>query len=386
MNKKAVIIFLTVFIGVYTLLNYYVYSRGYSCIKGIRSHQLIYNIFFGIFFFSFIIGKLLERTHLFRLSRPVSWVSSFWLGALLYFLLIILLIDLIRLADYFFGFLPTTMHSADTETKEQYFIFSVTLVALLLMAGFINARLPVIRNLKMHIDKKAGSLESLHIVAVSDIHLGILFGKHRMTSLARRIKRLNPDIVLFLGDLIDEVPRPVIEMDMGAALRELNVPYGKYAVTGNHEFIGGIQQSSAYIENLGITLLRDKWICINDSFIIAGRDDRDGSRFTGIKRKNLDEILGDANIHLPIILLDHQPFNLEHAEKSGVDLQLSGHTHHGQLWPLNVITNSIFELSWKYLKKGNTHYYVSSGYGTWMPQVRIGNRPEILDITLQFKN
>lgn len=201
-----------------------------------------------------------------------------------------------------------------------------------------------------------------------------------MASLTRRLQKLNPDIILFIDDVIDEVPMPVIEMNMGAPLRELKAPLGKYVVTGNHEFIGGIKKCASYIESLGIRLLRDEIILIGNSFLLAGRDDRDSYRFTGIKRKNLEEIF-DANKDLPVI---HQPFYLAKAEKLGVDLQLSGHTHHGQLWPLNYITKAIFELSWGYMKKGNTHYYVSCGYGTWVPQIRIGNRPEILNITLSF--
>jgi predicted MPP superfamily phosphohydrolase len=87
----------------------------------------------------------------------------------------------------------------------------------------------------------------------------------------------------------------------------------------------------------------------------------------------------------PILLLDHQPFQLHEAEQQGVDLQISGHTHHGQLWPFNFITKKVYELSWGYKKKGNTHVYVSSGVGTWGPPIRLGNRPEIVNVRLSFE-
>jgi uncharacterized protein len=384
MNKKGVIIFLSVFLGVFTLVNYYIYTRGYNCLPDSSVARTVYNSAFGFFFLSFIFGKILERTHIFRLSRPVSWISSFWLGAMLYFFIIILTIDIIRLLDFIFGFLPSFLYCSCSGTKEIIFYSSLCVVLLLLTAGFINARHPAVRKLNIDVKKKVAKHDSIKIVAVSDIHMGILFGRSRTATLAKKIKKLNPDIILFVGDLIDEVPLPVIELDMGAPLRELNPSLGKYAVTGNHEFIGGVKETCGYIETLGIKILRDEWTCIDNSLIIAGRDDKDGFRFTRIKRKNLIEVLSGINKDLPLVLMDHQPFHLAESELSGVDLQLSGHTHHGQLWPLNYITRAIFELSWGYLKKGNTHYYVSCGYGTWVPQVRIGNRPEILDITMNF--
>ncbi|HNW98692.1 MAG TPA: metallophosphoesterase [Bacteroidales bacterium] len=383
MRKKAIAIFFTIFFSVYALLNFYIYERGYSCLSDDKS-KFIFNIIFSVLSLSFPFGKFLERTHMFRVSRPVSWLSSFWIGAILYFLLIILCIDIIRLADYFIGFLPSKLYFSCSNTKGILFFTSVFIVVVLQIAGFINARIPVIRKLNLDINKKAGKYKSLRVVAVSDIHLGILFGRKRTETLADKIKKLNPDMVLFVGDIIDEVPRPVIELDMGAAFRKLDIPLGKYAVTGNHEFIGGIMKSSAYIASIGIRLLRDECIGIENSFYIVGRDDKDSRWQTGKDRKKLEDILAHVNKDLPIILMDHQPLHLEDAEKNGVDFQLSGHTHHGQLWPINYITNAIFELSHGYIKKGNTYYYVSNGYGAWGPQLRIGNRPEILDITLNF--
>ena len=104
---------------------------------------------------------------------------------------------------------------------------------------------------------------------------------------------------------------------------------------------------------------------------------------SGIARKTFDQILDGRDRSRPLIAMDHQPFHLDEAVKAGVDLQLSGHTHHGQLWPFNFITKAIYEVSWGYLKKGGTQFYVSSGVGTWGPPVRTGNRPEILRIELR---
>jgi hypothetical protein len=157
-----------------------------------------------------------------------------------------------------------------------------------------------------------------------------------------------------------------------------------YAVTGNHEYIGGVEPACAYLTEHGITMLRDAATVVAKSVVLAGREDISYNRGNGRKRKPLSELLNGCDRSLPIIVMDHQPFRLHEAEGQGVDLQLSGHTHHGQLFPFNFITERVFELSWGYKKKGNTHVYVSCGVGTWGPPVRIGNTPEIVDLTLTF--
>ena len=119
---------------------------------------------------------------------------------------------------------------------------------------------------------------------------------------------------------------------------------------------------------------------------MIGREDVAMPQFTNKQRKSLNEIVSNLDNNLPKILLDHTPVKLEQAEQNGIDLQLSGHTHHGQIWPANIITNMIYELSWGYLKKGKTHYYVSSGAGTWGPPVRTGSSSEIVNIKVSFTN
>ena len=134
-----------------------------------------------------------------------------------------------------------------------------------------------------------------------------------------------------------------------------------------------------------IKMLSDTVININASIYIVGREERSINQFTGKKRKPLKKLMSQIDKNYPIILMDHQPFGLNEALENGIDLQLSGHTHHGQLFPFNYLTEAIFEKSWGYLKKGNTLYYISSGVGTWGPPIRTGNHPEIVNIKLTFQ-
>jgi len=203
--------------------------------------------------------------------------------------------------------------------------------------------------------------------------------------MVNRINALKPDIILFAGDLVDEDLAPVIRHDLGKSLTRLSAPLGVYAITGNHEYIGGADKAVRYLEEHGINVLRDSVVLIGNSFYLAGREDRDKNRFSNKARKNLAELLTGVDMAKPVIMMDHQPFRLDDVAAAGVDLQLSGHTHHGQLWPFNYITKAIFELSWGYKQKDKSHFYVSSGYGGWGPPVRTGNRPELVSIRMKFE-
>jgi len=263
-------------------------------------------------------------------------------------------------------------------------ITSILLVLFLLIVGHINAINPKVKKLSIDIRKSVAGLESLKVVAVSDIHLGTIIGSKRLKRLVESINLLNPDVVLLGGDVLDEDVGQVIKKNLGDCIKRINSRFGIFAVTGNHEYIGGVDNAVKYLEEHGVKCLRDNSILVDNKFYLVGRDDRDKSRYTAKKRKLLAALIDPLDKNNPIILLDHQPFNLNEAEIAGVDLQFSGHTHHGQLWPLNFITNKVYEVSWGYKKKGNTHFYVSTGFGTWGPPVRIGNRPEIVQIKLNL--
>jgi predicted MPP superfamily phosphohydrolase len=258
-------------------------------------------------------------------------------------------------------------------------------VALIVIAGFINALKPRVKTLDLEIHKNVNPMKALNIVVASDIHLGTLICKSRLERIVEKINSLNPDLVLLPGDVVDEDLGPVIRENLGEMLRTIWSKYGVIAITGNHEYIGGVEEACQYLTDHGITMLRDSSMKIDNSITIVGREDASIKQFAYTRRKSLEELMENVDTSRPVILMDHQPFRLEEAGKNGVDLQLSGHTHHGQLWPFNFVTKKVYELSWGYKKKGNTHFYVSSGVGTWGPPIRTGNRPEIVNIRLRFE-
>jgi len=377
MTKRHIITFFTIVLSLYGLLNFYIYRSGLPAVPDDLS--IYYKATFLLLVLAFPLGRILERFFLSPLSSFLVWVGSFWLAGMVYLLFASFIVDVIRLANAIIPFLP----SLDEQAR---FIVGKTIgliVFLVVVAGHLNAVHPRIKRLDLTIPKNGHGIKSVRIAVASDIHLGTIVCKARLERIVKKINALDADLVLLPGDVVDEDIGPVIRQNLGEVLRTISSRYGVFAVTGNHEYIGGVEAACAYLVEHGITMLRDQSVKVNDSLYIIGREDVSYNR-PGRKRKALGELLAGTDTQLPIILMDHQPFRLNEAEENRVDVQLSGHTHHGQLWPFSYITRRIFEVSWGYKKKGNTHVYVSSGVGSWGPPVRTGNRPEIIDLNVRF--
>jgi predicted MPP superfamily phosphohydrolase len=379
-------VFLIIVLSVHALVNLYIFMRGWQALEGFPAIKPWYIATFVVLFLSYILGRILMKAAPGVFSSVMIWIGSFWLAFMLYFFLLIVLLDLLRLLNHWFHIFPGFITANYEKTKGIALLASVVCIVVIVGAGYLNALRPVVRKLDISIPKSAGKLKELKLVMASDIHLGTLVGRNRLNNLVRTVNGLEPDIVLLVGDVVDEDIEPVVRLNLGEMLQSLKARYGVYAVPGNHEYIGGGENAFAYLRAHGVTVLRDSMVCIDSSFLLVGRDDRDGKRFSGGGRKEVAELIAGADTTLPMILMDHQPFAFEKAQQAGVDLQLSGHTHAGQMWPLNYITGAIYEIDHGYLKKGKTHFYVSNGAGSWGPPLRIGNRPEIVQITIHFKD
>ena len=376
-------IFLTIVLSIYALVNWYIFVRTSPLFIGSFFKTFSLRLLFWIIIFAYPAGRILERIINTNVSLFLVKIGSFWLGAMLYLILIFLFIDLARAINHFFPFINLLDFKANP-TFRIITIKSVYLITtIILVVAFINARTPRINHFSLRTGKSFGKLEKIRIVAVSDIHLGTLISSKRLNLLVEKINNQHPDIVMLAGDVFDEDIAPVVNNGLGKYFELIKAPMGIYAIPGNHEYFGGIEQKLAYLRDHGVKVLRDSTALIDNSFYIVGRDDRQSNYSTGKQRKNINELLASIDTSKPIILLDHQPFKLNESADNGIDLQISGHTHDGQLWPFNYITKAIYELSSGYKKIGHTHFIVSNGYGTWGPPMRLGNRPEILVIDLE---
>lgn len=227
----------------------------------------------------------------------------------------------------------------------------------------------------LEIDAGGTAGKEMKVVMMSDMHLGYHNRRKELARWVDMVNAENPDLVLIAGDIVDISLRPLLEEDVASELRRIDAPV--YACLGNHEYYSGVQRVEAFLRSAGIMLLRDSVATIGRLCVI-GRDDRSNPH-----RRSMAELMRMAGDGKFTVVLDHQPYHLERAEKAGVDFQLSGHTHHGQLWPISWITESIYECAFGSWQRGNTRYYVSSGIGIWGGKFRIGTCSEYVVATIR---
>ena len=291
---------------------------------------------------------------------------------LLYLVMIFLLLDLGRLVHL----VPKSLLYHNGYTALGIFV--------LVLGVFVYGNLHYNNKVRVPLEIKSHKPLSREykIVMASDLHIGYHNPRKELARWVDMINAENPDFILIAGDIIDGSMRPIIEERMAEEFRRLKAPV--YACLGNHEFYSGVPGAKQFYKDAGIHLLVDESAVIDSSIVIIGRDDR-----TNMRRKPIKDLMYSLTSHpSPLtskytIALDHQPYNLDRAEAAGVDFQLSGHTHRGQVWPISWITDRIYECSWGSHQRGNTQFYVSSGLGIWGGKFRIGTQSEYVVATLK---
>ena len=298
------------------------------------------------------------------LATTVYHVSTSWLIILFYLFMAFLVLDVGRWVHL----IPQsfTHHSVVGTLSVCGFMVGI------FVYGYFN----YLHKVRVAIDLKTEKqLERpLKMVMVSDLHLGY---HNRRAELARWVNLMNaekPDMILIAGDIIDRSMRPLLEEGMHEEFKKLQAPV--YACLGNHEYYSQYEEALQFYRDAGIHLLIDSVTEVNGIQVI-GRDDR-----FNVHRKSLAELMHGVDGSRYTILLDHQPFHLDQAEKAGVDFQLSGHTHYGQVWPVSWVEKGIYENAYGPLQKGKTQYFVTSGLGIWGGKFRIGTQSEYLVVTL----
>ncbi|RXZ79025.1 metallophosphoesterase [Paenibacillaceae bacterium] len=354
---------------IYALLVFYIGWSGWSWMKPAVSLR---------FKFLYIISLVFIATS-FILSRVFGGISflgivgAYWMAA---FSLLLMILPIAHLTIWLTRLTSLPRHRVNK------WIGSITLLSFfaLIAYGSFNAYSPVVRTYDIQINKTVPSTDSLNIVMVSDMHFGLLSGKKHAERMVKEINALNPDIVLFPGDIIDDDLSIYLNKGIDRILTDVRAPYGVFASLGNHDkHDGKMQELIEALEQSNMHVLYDETIEINEEFFLVGRKDR-----TDSDRAEVAELMNGLDLSKPVILLDHQPYDLGIAQEQGVDLMVSGHTHRGQIAPGHLITRMIYENDWGHLQKGEFHSIVSSGYGFWGPPIRIGSRSELMQIKVTF--
>ena len=301
------------------------------------------------------------------LSRVLYEIGTSSIFVLLYLVMVFLVLDIGRL-----------VHLVPRTWLDNNWVTTVALLGFLLtifLCGNIHYKDKV--RIALNITTSKPLKKDYTIVMASDLHLGYHNTRHDLAHWIDLMYAEQPDIILFAGDIIDISTQPLFEEKMAEEFHRLTAPI--YACLGNHEYYSHDSKAIQFYKDAGIQLLRDSCVA-TDNLCLIGRDDR-----TNPHRIALQKLLKQADNTKYLILLDHQPYHLEQAEKAGIDFQFSGHTHEGQIWPISWITHRLYDCSWGNYQKGDTHYYVSSGLGIWGGKFRIGTQSEYVVLKLSNK-
>ena len=391
---------------VYILLNIYVLRWGYlwigNCHHLFQSmiFRLILTVFYTLVALTPLTGFLIRKPAF--LHRILKITSNYFLGIFMYILMVLLSIDIIRL------FLKYVVHASWIQSRIVFAAVGaccICVVIIISFSGIYHAKHIKVTPYKITVDKSAPDMDSLKIVLLADTHFGYNSGAVHAQEIVDKINEQNPDLVCIAGDIFDNEYDAVREPEkISEILRTIRSKYGVYACWGNHDLnepiLAGFTfkhkkedskqlkdpRMKRFLQNSNIQLLEDEAVLIDNSFYVVGRKDASLVEKIEEKRKTPAQLTQKLDKDKTIIVIDHQPKELQDIADAGVDLDLCGHTHDGQTFPGNFTVKFLWENPCGYLQKGSMHNIVTSGSGVWGPAMRVGTDSEICTINLTFTN
>jgi predicted MPP superfamily phosphohydrolase len=354
-------------------ISYYVFYRLYHLIPTFPANKIIFICIAIFLFVSPFIAMGLGYHFPYSIASFFYKLGTSWMFILMYLVLIFCISDLLRLTCL----PPLKQYMFNSWTGAAALLIFITI---LMTSGYVNYLNKKRVELTFNLDKITQSDNQIKIVAISDLHLGYGISPKEFRKWVPVINKEEADVLLIAGDAIDSSIKPLLEKNYAEVFGEIKTKFGIFMIPGNHEYIAGINKCVDFLTNAGIILLQDSSVLVNNQFYIVGRDDKKKK-----KRKQLSELTDSLDKSKPIILLDHQPYNLDKVAENNIDLQISGHTHAGQIFPITLITKAMYELSYGYMKKENSNIYVTSGIGLWGGKFRIGSCSELVIIKIKSK-
>lgn len=405
-TKHQEYLMLAVFLSpIYLLFQAYIllwlYAWADSCSPAL--HSLFFRIPVTVLYLFFAVspltGFLITKEPLHHFLRVIS---NYWLGTLEYILLFIITFDVIRRVtghSFFMKYRYPAMLHTMPKNLVIFGGFAIGLILMVSIYGVLHARRVYVRQDPVVIEKSS-SLPGLKIALIADLHLGYNSTKSHVRKIVDTINSQNVDLVCIAGDLFDNDYDAIKDPDkMADILSGIKSRYGTYACWGNHDvsekILAGFTfpqketivrdgRFTEFLHHAGITMLEDETVCINNAFYLVGRRDKDMAKKEQLPRKTFAEITEPLDPSLPIIVMDHQPGELSEASDAGVDLDLSGHTHDGQMFPANLVVHFLWENACGVLKKGSMTSIVTSGAGVWGPAMRVGTNNEVVIANVSF--
>lgn len=355
----------TTMIAAYICGNLYIFIRAWQTLSSLSiGWKLLFLLVYWLVAFALVISLFFRHVEIPEfLSQGMFSIGSTWLVFTLYMVIFLLATDLARL------FLPGL--------KPFGFYIALGITTSLLVYGYFKYKNPDVNHLNITLEKPIAG-KPMKVVAISDVHLGNGTRKSQLQKFVRMINAQEPDLIVIGGDLIDNSLIPVCQQKMHEELSMLKAPMGIFMVLGNHEYISGMEECERFLKDTPIRLLRDTIVTLPNGLQLIGRDDRSNRRRTPIA-----ELMKQADTGKPTFLLDHQPYELAKKDSLGIDIQFSGHTHRGQVWPMSLFVDNMYEQTHGYRQWSHSHVYVSSGLSLWGPPFRIGTDSEMTVMVIQ---
>lgn len=374
------ILFLVTFFLIYGGMHFYIFTKIRNAFSLGMFALLSLSTVMTFMVCAPLLIRLLERFNFEGPARFLSYIGYTWTGAAFLFFSIAVVLDLFRLSVNMAGFMFSRDLSSIAPTAMHLFLVPLVCALTISLYGFFEARTIRTERVTIRTPKLPSEIEMLKIVQISDIHLGLIVRERRLAGILDVVRREQPDILVSTGDLVDG---QICRLDgILKMLDDIKPPYGKFAVTGNHEFYAGLKQALDCTLKSGFTVLRDETVTIPGVITFAGVDDPAVRMYERATPAPESAVLSQAPPDTFTILLKHQPV----IDKDSVglfDLQLSGHTHGGQIFPFGLITRLRYGYTAGYFPLGKgSHLYVSRGSGTWGPPIRFLSPPEVTVIEL----
>ncbi|MBS3806186.1 MAG: metallophosphoesterase [Bacteroidales bacterium] len=364
------------FLVIYLLPHIYLYGHLKRVFTGGRSRVIFTGVFLLIILL-FPVSMLLDEDAGSSFVKYMQLGGYYYLPVLLYGLLFYGLFDLFRIINYLTGIFP---RPAINRRRVRSVVFTgiLILTAIIVAVGIHRFNHTRVHTYQIKVPQRSGKLDHLTIAMAADLHLSQITRTGFVEQFVEKINAQDPDLVLLVGDIVESGGDVSGKQSFSNHLKQLQSKYGVFAVEGNHEHYGR-RTGFNFFEESGIQLLRDTSVVVDKGVALVGRRDRHER-----DRASLEQLLKQAPDSLPRIVMDHQPYHLHQAARQDMHVQFSGHTHHGQLWPLNHITEAIYEISWGHEKIRDTHFFVTCGAQGWGPPVKTSSRSEVMLVEVEF--
>ncbi|MHB8108725.1 MAG: metallophosphoesterase [Syntrophorhabdaceae bacterium] len=372
-------LFFVTFFSLYAALHAYVFVKAWNAFRFRPVTGAVIAMVFFFCLFAPLMVRTLEQGGQESLARIIAYAGYIWMSAIFIFFILSLSIDILRFFVIITSSiakinLPRLIHSS------MIFFLASAIVSIGITAyGYYEARAIRTERIGIETSKLPPGVDRFTIVQISDVHLGLVNRDKRLLHFITTIEKIDPDVVVSTGDLVDG---QLNDLDgLSDILNRLNPRYGKYAIMGNHEFYAGVGLSERFTRKGGFKLLRHKAITVGNAINLVGVDDM-GHGMRTSRSSSEKELLEKVSSKLFTVFLKHRPL-IEASSLGLFDIQLSGHTHGGQIFPFRYVTRISFPyVAGLYPLTDDSVLYVSRGTGTWGPPIRFLTPPEITVIEI----